>query len=69
MAAFEESYDLVMLDVPPVLGVVDSILAASFCSSVVLVARIGKVTRTELIQAKAMLSQLNLIGVVANAGG
>ena len=69
MAVFEESYDLVLLDVPPVLGLVDSIITASFCGSVVLIARIGKVTRAELIQAKAMLSKLNLIGVVANTGG
>jgi len=45
---------------------VDAILTASFCSGVVLVSRIGKVTKTELTQATAMLSKLNVIGVVAN---
>jgi len=44
---------------------VDAILTASFCSGVVLVC-IGKVTKTELTQATAMLSKLNVIGVVAN---
>lgn len=66
MAAFEQKYDLVLLDAPPVLGLVDAILAGSFCSGVVLVSRIGQVTRKEVMHAKAMLSKLNLIGVVAN---
>ena len=66
MAKFEQTYDLVLVDAPPVLGMVDAILTASFCSGVVLVSRIGQVTKTELTQATAMLSKLNVIGVVAN---
>lgn len=66
MAAFEENYDLVLIDAPAVLGLVDAMLAASSCRSVIMVASIGKVTRTQLTQATAMLSKLNLIGVVAN---
>jgi Mrp family chromosome partitioning ATPase len=66
MAAFEQTYDLVLMDAPPVLGMVDAILAASFCSGVVMVGRIGQVTRTELTQATAMLNKLNVIGVIAN---
>ncbi len=66
MAAFEENYDLVLIDAPPVLGMVDAIITASSCRSVVMVASIGKVTRTQLAQATGMLSRLNLIGVVAN---
>lgn len=68
MTKFEDTYDLVLVDAPPVLGMVDAILSASFCSGVVLVSRMGKVTRTELTQATAMLSKLNMIGVVANQG-
>lgn len=68
MAAFEQSYDLVLLDAAPVLGMVDAILAASCCQGVVLVARIGRVTKTELTEATAMLNKLNAIGVVANGG-
>jgi capsular exopolysaccharide synthesis family protein len=66
MAGFEENYDLVILDAPPVLGMVDAMLAASSCRSVVMLASIHKVTRTQLSQATAMMSKLNLIGVVAN---
>jgi len=68
MAAFEQNYDLVILDAPPVLGLVDAILTASYCAGVVLVADVGRVTRTEITQATSMLSKLNLIGVVANGG-
>ncbi|BAZ48243.1 lipopolysaccharide biosynthesis protein [Nostoc sp. NIES-4103] len=66
MAAFEDNYDLVLVDASPVLGLVDAILTASSCRSVVLAASIGRVTRTQLTQATNMLSKLNLIGVVAN---
>ncbi|MGJ5675535.1 MAG: GumC family protein [Nostochopsis sp.] len=66
MAAFEENYDLVIVDAPSVLGLVDALLTASACRSVIMVASIGRVTRTQLAQATAMLSRLNLIGVVAN---
>ena len=66
MAAFEDNYDLVLIDAPPVLGLVDAMLTASSCRSVVLAASMSKVTRSQLAQATAMLSKLNLIGVVAN---
>jgi polysaccharide biosynthesis transport protein len=63
---FEDNYDLVLIDAPAVLGLVDAMLTASSCRSVVLVASMGIVTRNQLAQATAMLSKLNLIGVVAN---
>jgi polysaccharide biosynthesis transport protein len=66
MATFEENYDLVLIDASPVLGLVDAMLTASSCRSVVLVASIGGVTRAQLAQATTMLSRLNLIGVVAD---
>jgi polysaccharide biosynthesis transport protein len=66
MTAFEESYDLIIVDAPPVLGLVDALLAGSSCRSIVMTASIGRVTRTQLSQATAMLTKLNLIGVVAN---
>ncbi len=66
MTAWESQYDLVLLDAPPVLGIVDTILTASFCGGVLLVGRIGQVTRTELHQATTTLNKLNVIGVIAN---
>ncbi|MEA5550922.1 polysaccharide biosynthesis tyrosine autokinase [Anabaena cylindrica UHCC 0172] len=66
MKTFEENYDLVLIDSSSVLGLVDAMLTASSCRSVVMVASIGRVTRNNLAQATAMLSKLNLIGIVAN---
>ncbi|MGI0483912.1 GumC family protein [Pantanalinema rosaneae CENA516] len=66
MTFFEQSYDLVVVDAPPVLGIVDAMLAASFCDGAVLVERIGQVKRTDLTQATAMLNKHRVIGVVAN---
>jgi len=63
---FEKSYDLVIIDAPPTLGMVDATLLSSRCSGALLVGRIGQVTRSELAQASASLNQLNFIGVIAN---
>ncbi|MEH2256479.1 GumC family protein [Nostoc sp.] len=63
---FEQSYDLVLIDAPSILGTVDARIVASFCSGIVMVERMGKVTRTELTQATEILSKLNLIGIIAN---
>ena len=64
--AFEETYDLVLLDAPPILGSVDALITASFSSGIVMVESLGHVSRADLAQATAMLSNLNVIGVVAN---
>ncbi|NJM70289.1 MAG: polysaccharide biosynthesis tyrosine autokinase [Scytonema sp. RU_4_4] len=66
MATFEKNYDLVLVDSTPVIGLVDAMLTASSCRGVVMVAGIGRVTRSQLTQATAMLSRLNLLGIVAN---
>ena len=66
MASFEEDYDLVIVDSSPVLGLVDALLTGSSCRGAVMVTSIGKITRSQLAQATAMLSKLNLIGLVAN---
>ncbi|BDI14732.1 hypothetical protein ANSO36C_05340 [Nostoc cf. commune SO-36] len=63
---FEQSYDLVLIDAPPILGTVDARIVASFCNGIVMVERMGKVTKTELTQAIEILSKLNLIGIIAN---
>ncbi len=68
MAGFEQTYDLVLLNAPPVLGMVDALLVASCCRGVVLVTRIDRVTKTALTETTAMLNKLNTIGVIANGG-
>jgi polysaccharide biosynthesis transport protein len=66
MLLFEQSYDLVIVDAPPALGIVDAMLAASFCDGALFVGRIGQVSRNEITQAAAAMSRLNVIGIVAN---
>jgi capsular exopolysaccharide synthesis family protein len=66
MAEFEKNYDLVLLDAPPILGVVDTLIMASFCSGVVLVQQINRVNRKDLIEAADMMNQFNVIGVIPN---
>ena len=68
MAGFEQAYDLVLLNAPPVLGMVDALLVASCCRGVVLVTRIDRVTKTALSETTAMLNKLNTIGMIANGG-
>lgn len=66
ITGFEQNYDLVLLNAPPVLGMVDVLLVASCCRGVVLVARIDVVTKTALSDTTAMLNKLNTIGLIAN---
>ncbi|NEN97160.1 MAG: polysaccharide biosynthesis tyrosine autokinase [Moorea sp. SIO3I7] len=66
MAEFQQTYDLVLLDTPPVLGMVDALQAASLCQGVLMVGRLERVTQSQLTQATAILRNLNLIGIIAN---
>ncbi|MCC5648243.1 polysaccharide biosynthesis tyrosine autokinase [Nostoc sp. XA013] len=63
---FEQTYDLVLIDTSPILSTVDARIVATFCNGIVMVERMGKVTRTEVAQATEILSKLNLIGIIAN---
>lgn len=63
---FEESYDLILIDAPPLLGTVDARILATLCNAIVLVARMGQVTRAEVMQATEILEKLNLVGIIAN---
>jgi capsular exopolysaccharide synthesis family protein len=66
MASFEQTYSLILLDCPPILGMVDALQVASFASGVVMVGRMNRVSQSQLTEAIAMLSKFNAIGVVAN---
>jgi capsular exopolysaccharide synthesis family protein len=63
---FEQSYDLVLIDAPAILGTVDARIMASLCNGIMMVGRIGWVTQTEVTQAVEILNQLNLVGIIAN---
>lgn len=63
---FEQTYDLVLIDAPAILGTVDARILATYCHQIVLVGKIGQVTRNELIQATEILGELNVVGIIAN---
>ncbi len=67
LESFEQTYDLVLIDAPAILNTVDARILATFCDRIVMVARIGKVSLADLIQATEILSHLNVIGIIANA--
>nr|WP_199306609.1 polysaccharide biosynthesis tyrosine autokinase [Anabaena sphaerica] len=64
--SFEKIYDLVIIDASSVLDSVDARIIASVSNGIVIVGRIGQLTPQELMQTTEILSQLNLIGIVAN---
>lgn len=61
-------FDVVLIDSPPVLPVVDPLIMAPHVDGVVMVARCASTTRHQLNEALAMLRQgdTNLLGVVLN---
>lgn len=63
---FEQTYDVVLIDTSSILGTVDARIVASLCNGIVMVGRIDQVTCKEVIQATEILSNLNLIGIIAN---
>lgn len=62
------SYDLVLIDSPPVLPVTDGQLLAGYSDGTLLVARSGKVTKDQIRKAKQLLEMVggHIIGVVLN---
>ncbi|MEM6612492.1 MAG: polysaccharide biosynthesis tyrosine autokinase [Cyanobacteria bacterium P01_C01_bin.72] len=63
---YELDYDLILIDTPPAIGMVDAVKIASICDSVLLMMRLNKVKSSELLEAEALLSKLNVLGIVAN---
>ena len=66
MTALKEAYDLVLLDTPPLLEVVDALQVGSFCNNTIIISRLDQVTQTELRKAITQLSRLKVLGIVAN---
>jgi polysaccharide biosynthesis transport protein len=61
-------YDLVLIDTPPVLGVVDGLILAPLTEAVVLVSNFQKTAKSSLVSCVQQLKRVksNLIGVVVN---
>jgi len=63
---YQPNYDLILIDTPPVIGMVDAVKISSICDSVLLAMRLNQVKSSELLEAEALLSKLNVLGMVAN---
>jgi polysaccharide biosynthesis transport protein len=68
MFAFERNYNLVLLSSPPVLGYVDMLQTAQYCQGIVLIEKIDQITKSKLSEANALLTQLKVLGIVADGG-
>lgn len=68
MADFHQSFDLVIYDAPPVVGLADASLIASQTDGLLMVARIDKTDRSvlERVVNDLKVAPINLLGVVAN---
>jgi capsular exopolysaccharide synthesis family protein len=64
-----KSYDMVIIDAPPLLNVTDAATLAAACDGAMLVVRYGKTRQEHVIRAKQLLSSVNacMVGTVLNA--
>ena len=68
MRELEQSFDLIIYDTPPLLGLADASLLAPHTDGIVLVVGLGKTNRSALTQAIENLKQakIPILGLVAN---
>lgn len=68
LATIRETYDVIIIDTPPILSVTDAQIVATQSDGVVLVVDSGKVKKEVAVKAKALLEHVNakLIGIVLN---
>jgi polysaccharide biosynthesis transport protein len=59
---------LVLLSSPPVLGYVDMLQTAQYCQGIVLIEKIDQITKSKLSEANTLLTQLKILGIVADGG-
>ena len=64
----KSSYDMILVDMPPVLAVSDAQVMSSFCDGMLLIVRSGVVKRQEAAKAKEQLERAGakLLGTVLN---
>jgi capsular exopolysaccharide synthesis family protein len=64
----KENFDVILLDTPPILSVIDGVILASKVDSVLLVVHVGKTTRKDFINTVESLKRANgrLMGTVFN---
>ena len=71
IASVEQNYDVVILDVPPILAVSDTQALVSHLDGVVLVVKIGQTEKAALKRADELLklAHANILGYVMNDVG
>ncbi|MBD2654661.1 AAA family ATPase [Synechocystis sp. FACHB-383] len=69
MNQWKETFDLILIDTPPILGLTDSRLIADQTDGLVVVVRLNKTRKDSLKEAfrELALADLNVLGIVANA--
>jgi Mrp family chromosome partitioning ATPase len=69
IARWENEYDHVIIDTPPVLSVTDAVSLSSDVEGVLMVVRAGNTRRDALRRMQDLLAQVNarMLGVVLNA--
>lgn len=68
LALVKERFDIILLDTPPVLAVIDPVIISSLADSTVIIIRAGKTTRKPLAKAVAEIrkAKSDIIGVIFN---
>ncbi|MBD2093966.1 polysaccharide biosynthesis tyrosine autokinase [Trichocoleus sp. FACHB-591] len=68
MEELQESFDLVIYDTPPVLGLADSSILATYTDGIIMVVGLGKTDRSTLVMAldSLRISSTPVLGIVAN---
>ncbi|MDZ7960415.1 MAG: polysaccharide biosynthesis tyrosine autokinase [Aulosira sp. DedQUE10] len=68
MGYFHRTFDLVIYDMPPIVGLVDARMVAPYTDGVVMVVRLDKTDKLGLMQAQdsIKISPINILGIVAN---
>jgi capsular exopolysaccharide synthesis family protein len=68
MATLKEQFDIILIDTPPVLAVIDPVIVSSICDGTLLVVRSSKTTRKPLLKTIGELRKAKavIIGVIFN---
>ncbi|WP_329083750.1 polysaccharide biosynthesis tyrosine autokinase [Streptosporangium sp. NBC_01469] len=68
LAQLTETYDMVIIDAPPLLPVTDAATVTALCDGALLVARYGKTRREHMTRASELLASINarVVGTVLN---
>ncbi|MGF1542649.1 MAG: GumC family protein [Pleurocapsa sp.] len=62
----KEHYDLILVDTPPAIGMVDAIKIASICDTSLIITRLNKAKVSEFLEVMDLFGKLNVLGVVVN---